>query len=693
MQDRNINGKPISPAGEKLTPRALLVRIFRVSILCALFSFALSSSALAQYIPPTTTTTSCGGSGTPAAPPPPPTTNPGGSTGDGGGGWSSGSGFGIGYYTSLIQGTQQSCPTAGVQCNAASGCGGGSGCIGDFFWALGSAESGDSYSRCNSIGCCGWIQFCKGNLTTAINTCSGSNYNFSVDSGQCQDQAILNYTQGNWNALLAAGASNYLCKTITISGVQYKITQAGLLGAANLCGPSGTIAWIAGGANTTDAYGTSCARYFLNFNSTYIPTGLSWADTTCPVQAPSCPGNSPTAPPPAPKPPPGPCGDPVFTGLFAQNPCGLSSPPAVKFPTYLRNWWNNSLLPALKDMTSQLYSYRIFETWELGRMMDALDVTRAARVQQELHLSAHQGVTPNQSTCVAGSFVKALTQTQMTATALTQGFIEDLERRAQGAVEKPTGTPSTYTPPGRNATYDISQRWTEYCNEFFDPQTNDAINACPGNPTTAPAGGVMNGDIDVESFLLQDTIDMNNPHNYAAAKAILINLIQPTIADRVPQNLINTTQGQEYIIRLQHLEAINNIAADVVGGIISRRAALPVTDTAIANKIDEIREAAGIPLCSSSPPAGTPCASATPSYNEIMKAMTQERFYDPRYFTRVQNNIGALKQEQASVDAYTTVQLQDIYQIQEQINALLAARAALKLQVQSNPNMSQSAPQ
>ncbi|MBU6475603.1 MAG: hypothetical protein KGQ70_06530, partial [Alphaproteobacteria bacterium] len=191
----------------------------------------------------------------------------------------------------------------------------------------------------------------------------------------------------------------------------------------------------------------------------------------------------------------------------------------------------------------------------------------------------------------------------------------------------------------------------------------------------------------------QDTIDMNNPHDYAAAKAILINLIAPMIVERVPKSVMDTTQGQEYIIRMQHLEAIDNIAADVVGGIISRRAALPPTSTAIANQIKAIREAAGIPDCSSSPPAGTVCASNTPSYNEIMEAMTQERFYDPKYFTRVENDPGALMQEQASVDAYTTVQMQDIYQLQEQINALLAARAALKLGAETNENMSQSAPQ
>ena len=43
------------------------------------------------------------------------------------------------------------------------------------------------------------------------------------------------------------------------------------------------------------------------------------------------------------------------------------------------------------------------------------------------------------------------------------------------------------------------------------------------------------------------------------------------------------------------------------------------------------------------------------------------------------NQVGALKQEQASVKAYITMQMQDLYILQEQINLLLAARASMRL--------------
>ncbi len=698
MQDRDRNGNRKSPAGTKLTFPEARSYLLIVAIVTSLFFIANNTTFGATGFGTGIGTgfgTSGGG-----------TQNCNNQTTNGPGPSSQPAGATANTPNAIVHGTGQSCPNPGNHCKPASGCGGGSGCTGDFFYALGSAESNDSYSTCNTANppCCGWIQFCGSNLTTAKSApfCSATGvfgmvgyqsatYNFNNNVGSCQDKAIISYTQGNWNTLLAIGMGAYLCKPIVINGVTYNITQGGLLGAANLCGPGNVKAWIQSGINGTDMYGTSCSQYFLDFNATYIPTNVSWSDQTCPVQNPSCPTNSPPPPPPPKNNYTGPCGDPVLTGNFAKDPCGLAKPPTANFPTYINNWWNSSLLPAMKDMTTQLYTYRIWETWELGRMMDAVDATRAAHAEQQEHLASHQGITPTQSVCVEGSAVTALDQTQLTAIPLTEGFVQDMDRRLEGVDVKQAGSPLTYAHFGSANGYDIANRWDQYCKEFLDLKSNDGVNICPGNPSSN--GPAMNDDINVEGFLLQDTLDLNNKDIYAGAQAMPINLIEPFIPDRVPTAVINTPQGEEYIIRLQHLEAINNIAATVVGGIISRRAALPPTDTAMAAKILELRTSVGIPACTSTHPPGTACASATPSYNEIMDAMTQERFYDPRYFTRVENDIGAIKQEQASIDAYTTVQMQDIYQLQEQINALLAARAALKLNVQANSNSSESAPE
>ena len=101
----------------------------------------------------------------------------------------------------------------------------------------------------------------------------------------------------------------------------------------------------------------------------------------------------------------------------------------------------------------------------------------------------------------------------------------------------------------------------------------------------------------------------------------------------------------------------------------------------VGQTVREIRERAGVPA---------DLISDNPSYNEIMLAMTKERFLDPDYYTRMLNDISALKQEQASVKAYITMQLQDIYQMQEQINILMAARASMRLDQGNQGEMNRS---
>jgi hypothetical protein len=81
-----------------------------------------------------------------------------------------------------------------------------------------------------------------------------------------------------------------------------------------------------------------------------------------------------------------------------------------------------------------------------------------------------------------------------------------------------------------------------------------------------------------------------------------------------------------------------------------------------------------------------------PSYNEIMLAMTKEKFFDPSYYANLAGDPSALKQEQVMLDSYVNVQLHDVYTLQEQINALLAARASLDFNKDKRPTHIEAAP-
>ena len=337
---------------------------------------------------------------------------------------------------------------------------------------------------------------------------------------------------------------------------------------------------------------------------------------------------------------------------------------------YLMNWWNTEFLPALQQMTGQLYAARVDQSRQIGSLIDAQSVNRVAHLEQELQLRSKKNNLPSEMVCVAGSYSAALSQTMRLSGALTKGFKMDLMARAEGAI----GSSSE-----RGISQDQNLRWRRYCTELHNPLNNNNLGiaaSCalfPLSPTAVP-----NGDVDIEGFLLKDTINMSSPSEYATSVAILQNLVQPVIRQKIPDNTINTPVGQEAIIGMQHLESVSNVSAHTVAEILSKRAGIPAI-FALPPLLKNIRIKAGVIDCDLAPPNTPVCASNNPSYNEIMLAMTKERFLNPEYFIRIHDDIGAIKQEQASVNAYITLQMQDIYRMQEQINLLLAARAALKI--------------
>lgn len=361
-----------------------------------------------------------------------------------------------------------------------------------------------------------------------------------------------------------------------------------------------------------------------------------------------------------------------LTYVYAFNPCtwtrlnlillfALEYKGGVQVVNYLQSW-GPKLQAALKNMTAQLHASFIDQTRQIGSMMDAESITKAARVLQTKEVEAKKRYTPSELACTSGSYGGAMSRSLRTATSLTQGFKFDMAARSGGAA----GQASASGPLA-----DMSKNWQEYCKEFHDPASNAGISACP-SPTTP--GTLVNGDIDIEGFLLKDTIDMAQPSQYKASLAMMRNLVEPRVIPTIDKRLIDSPAGREWVLKREHLESARNIAVDVVASIISRRAAIP--GTGVGMTIKEIRVNAGIPSAK---------IATNPSYNEIMLAMTKERFFDPEYYVRMNGNNSAIKQEQAALEAYATVQLQDIYKLQEQINALLAARASLRFSADPLP--------
>ncbi|HYD19232.1 MAG TPA: hypothetical protein VEF76_12220 [Patescibacteria group bacterium] len=609
-----------------------------------------------------------------------------------------------------------------------------------------------------------------------------------------------------------------------------------------------------------------------------------------------------------------------LTGSFGTDPCVLAEDRlsmvnddywavgGEQFVDHLNTLWTEQMLPSLKNMTAQWHASVVDQSRQFGSTVDSHNLTKQIKQTQLREVEAKKRVTPNERACVSATPASPLAVTQSISNALTSGFTRDLTSRS-GATPDATvlavqmgATPASATSPAASAESGTSQekkgRLEIYCKQFNDPEANAGINPCP-NPTTA--GPWPNGDIDIEGFLFKDTVDLSQPEQYAAAHEIMTNLIEPNIADKLTDDLVDTQSGREYILRREQIKAWRGVAANIVASMISRRTGMPLPQASggdvpppppptppppppptppgpmgasrgtfadflrtlgareasgrigVCNNIGycglyqmgrvalieagcissssgsqsrapnnyrqpnynwvggascscgssmtaflanqacqtsavtryhqktwgyinsscramacttqkgvmltpsgllaaahllgaggvhcflgcgscpgSVRHCRGIPCDGSGtliteymnkmggydlPFGGAQCgngmpnsSSATgvpppppkpvgqtireireragvdpadisdkPSYNEIMLAMTKERFMDPDYYARMQNEAGALQQERAAVKAYVTMQLQDIYVLQEQINVLIAARASMKL--------------
>jgi len=337
--------------------------------------------------------------------------------------------------------------------------------------------------------------------------------------------------------------------------------------------------------------------------------------------------------------------------------------------SYFEDWWRNKLLKAMRAQTAQINANRIAQTKEIGMMFDGSNIQKGTYKEEKQELKAKKQNAPSEQICVAGSNATSIAKTSVVANALTKGFKADITKRSINAAGSSSST---------GLAADQKVRWDHYCSIFHDPDNNNGVSSCP-NPTTA--GTVKNADINIEQFLLSDTIDMRNPDKVTASKEILQNLIEPTVKERIKDAAVKTVTGKEWLLKKQHIESVRNIATDVVASIISRRAS--VTGTSSGPLIKPIRINAGIEESR---------ISDNPSYNEIMLALTKERFFDPNYFIKVQSSVSSMKQEETSIASYINIQLNDIYKLQEQINLLLAARAAMKFNATPKSQQLQAAP-
>jgi len=368
---------------------------------------------------------------------------------------------------------------------------------------------------------------------------------------------------------------------------------------------------------------------------------------------------------------------------FHNQPCSIvnmyptyntDKPGGTKLTSELDKWWVDEALPTLRQLTAQISGFIYTQTQILAITFDAVSFNDYARIRQQEEYKTRKRYSPNEYSCVAASNISALAKARTVSEQLTESLKTEMEKRANG-LDDTTGS--------ENINKDFKSRWDDYCQYFKDPESNGGISAC-NDPDEE--GIVKNADIDIEGFLFKDTIDMSSKAARTAVRDLFINLHQSEITNKQKINSNGYITDIEIALKREHTAALRNSAAHVIASIIARRAPVhyeTISGVTSGDLIKAIRKNAGVPAG-----AGTEDdpneVSPNPSYNELMLALTKERFLDPTYYIRVQGSIPAIQREQASVEGYVNMQLNDIYQMQEQINTLIAAKASINAEKTAN---------
>lgn len=346
----------------------------------------------------------------------------------------------------------------------------------------------------------------------------------------------------------------------------------------------------------------------LTLSVPVLSTSPAWAEGFGQTQRdnPSTPKNKPCRAARAP-----------LTNNFAEDPCELTRDKknlkfaqehqaGWRFIKHVGDWWEEKFLPDLKAMTKQMRAGMINQTLLFGKMIDAQYIGSKTRMLQSIEVDARKSMTPNENTCVAGTHQLALGSTLKISNTIAKSFayeesarsagmrlpgeVERLQKIVDANFEKnksrlfPNAVAAPKVPKVVSPAGDQLERFKTYCKYFRDPESNNGEwdDVCPDDDLSADQ--IWDADIDVEDFLLKATIDMNKPEERAAALALMQNLLEPRIMERLPDGgtnedgVLKRTEGQEFILQKQHLASVRKLASSVVGSIISRRISIPGTN-------------------------------------------------------------------------------------------------------------------
>jgi hypothetical protein len=338
----------------------------------------------------------------------------------------------------------------------------------------------------------------------------------------------------------------------------------------------------------------------------------------------------------------------------------------VNIRGWLSDWWQNRLLPSMKEMTKQMSVAQVDQTRQIGSMTDAQLLNEAKKKKNEKQEEAHRRYAPSELSCHTDTNGPGQTKAYQMSRALTRGLALDNSKLQSNAKGSASAT-------GRAA--EMKTQWDEYVVKFCDNTKGDlgctVPGTMPGKHKDVP--GLLWGD--------KQSIDMSVEDNRIMVRAALRYLIYPASADTIPPGAVDSGGGHQAILTRHADLARTNSIYNVVGQMISERVSIP--QDSLSSFFRKLRKLAGTP---------DPIISDNPSYSELRQAMTKDRFSDPAYIVRMVNSPEQVIREQGSINAIRLQLMNDLYRRNEEMLFMEAAAYSRDLDHQKPPSAITSAP-
>ena len=281
-------------------------------------------------------------------------------------------------------------------------------------------------------------------------------------------------------------------------------------------------------------------------------------------------------------------------------------------------WWETmwyyNLRPSMQAITEQLNIAAIEQSRNLQAAFDA-DIANDVMRQQKMNEQASFKEVTGENGCPTATLSGGLARGTEINRSMRTAW--QMESAATGSNRLPdVGTDQTNARGVAAVNFRENKVFEE---NFCDPDDNGGENICAASSTPA----FYNADTRVTEFMYnKETIPVGNAGDGAkyklAVQQQIENLTGSTKLDPVPERVLDTPQGQEswvdrrsYLARHAALSSVPQLTAG-----------WRMPGTRVGQWSEEVRTAAGVPANQ---------ISDNPSYREVMKASTVDRFNSGQY--------------------------------------------------------------